>query len=42
MEGMFGRDAFRGQIAMIFETARLRSGVVDAIFRIALATHESL
>src|SRR4051812_22211440 len=42
MEGVFSCDAFGGQIAMIFEATRFRTRIVDAIFGIALATHESL
>jgi hypothetical protein len=42
VDGVFSGYTFRGEIAMVVETARLRTRIVDAIFGIALATHESL
>ena len=38
MEGMFRCDAFGGQIPVIFETARFRTRIMDAVFGIALGT----
>jgi hypothetical protein len=40
MKGMFAGYALRSQVAMVFEAARLRSRIVDAIFLFALAAYE--
>jgi hypothetical protein len=40
MKRMFAGYALRSQVAMVFETAPLRSRIVDAIFLFALAAYE--